>query len=254
MRIKTIKGVRSQRKKRVAAYARTSTDRENQEESFETQKRYYENLIRSNPEYEFVNVYADEESGTDAKHRTGFMAMVNDALEGKIDLIYCKSVSRWSRNLLDAQHFCELLHGNGCEVIFEKDKLNTADPSCFMMFGFMSAIAQDESRSISENTQWALQKKVERGEYNMGNRVFGYNTVNGKLVPDQNADAVRFIYDSFLSGMSIRGIAGELEKRGVRATGGGVLTAKGIKYILTKPSIFDLRQTHLFTPRICGRG
>ena len=232
MKITTIKSKRHQRKKRVGAYARTSTDRENQQDSLEMQQRYYKALIEANPDYEFVGIYSDEKSGTDAEHRAGFQAMMRDALAGKVDLIYCKSVSRWARNVLDAKRYCEILHGNGCDVIFEENKLNTADPSCFLMFGFMSSVAQDESRSISINTQWALQKKVERGEYNMGDRLFGYKTMCGKLVPDENAEDVRFIYESFLNGVSIGEIARELEERGVKGTTGVPLSIFGVRYIL----------------------
>lgn len=232
MKISTIKSIRNRRKKRVCAYARTSTDRINQEGSLEMQKSYYENLILANPEYEFAGIYSDEESGTDAEHRAGFQAMIHDALNNKIDLIYCKSVSRWSRNLLDGKRYCELLHGNGCYVIFEENNLNTADPSSFMMFGFMATVAEDESRSISTNTRWALQKKVERGEYCMGNRVFGYSTINGKLVPNENADAVRFIYQSFLDGKGVGTIARVLEEQGVKGTGGSALSPHGVRYIL----------------------
>lgn len=232
MKITKIKSTRSQRRKRVAAYARVSTNKENQQDSLEEQRAYYRSLITANPDYDFVGVYWDQESGTDAKHREGFQRMIQDALDEKIDLIYCKSVSRWARNLLDGQRYAQLLHSNGCDVYFEENQLNTSNPACSMMFGFMSTVAQDESRSISENTRWAMQKKVERGEYRVGNRVFGYSTVDGELRPNEDAEAVRFIFESFLNGMSMRGIARELERKGVKGTNGRPLSGQGVKYIL----------------------
>ena len=133
MRITTIQRKRDLHKKRVAAYARVSTTLSEQSESYEEQREYYERIIKANPEYEFAGVYSDEMSGLDAKHRTGFQQMVDDALAQKIDMILCKSVSRWSRNILDAQTYCELLQGNGVTVVFEKENISTDDPSSSMM-------------------------------------------------------------------------------------------------------------------------
>ena len=130
MKITRIPRKRDLHKKRVAAYCRVSTLLENQEDSFETQVSYYTAFIESNEEWEFAGIYSDEKSGTKADNRPGFQQMVLDALEGRVDYILVKSVSRFSRNIVDCQKYVKLLHGNGVEVRFEKENLDTSDPSC----------------------------------------------------------------------------------------------------------------------------
>ena len=215
MRITTIQRKRDLHKKRVAAYARVSTTLSEQSESYEEQREYYERIIKANPEYEFAGVYSDEMSGLDAKHRTGFQQMVDDALAQKIDMILCKSVSRWSRNILDAQTYCELLQGNGVTVVFEKENISTDDPSSSMMFGFMATVAEDESQ----------------GEYKAGNHITGYKTVDGKLVPDEQADTVRLMFEMYRDGAQLSEVAKVAAEHGVCAKNGKPLSYAGIKYI-----------------------
>ena len=201
MIITRIRRNRDLHKKRVAAYCRTSTDLDSQEESYEMQQEYYSAYITGHEEWEFAGIYADEKSGTKAENRPGFQRMIRDALDGKVDYILVKSLSRFSRNIVDAQSYIKLLQGNGVDIHFDKENLDTADPSCSMMLSFLSAIAQDESRSTSENVKWAYLERFKRGEYNLGNnRVLGYDCVNGKLVPNQDAGAVRLIYQLYLEG------------------------------------------------------
>lgn len=127
----------------------------------------------------------------------------------------------------------KLLHGNGVDVRFEKENLDTASPSCSMMLSFLSAIAQDESRSISENVRWAYRERFKRGEYNLGNnRILGYDCVDGKLVPNQDADAVRLIYTLYLEGKNIEEIRRLLADYGVRTRKGTLISHNDILYIL----------------------
>ena len=220
-------------KKRVAAYCRVSTLLEEQEDSFETQVSYYTAFIAGHDDWEFAGIYSDEKSGTKAENRPGFQSLIRDALEGKVDEIVCKSISRCSRNIVDAQKYAKMLHGNGVEVRFEKENLYTGDPSCSMMFSFLSAIAQDESRSISENVKWAYRERFKRGEYNMGsNRILGYDSVDGTLVPNDDADAVRLIYELYLEGRSIEAIRRLLADYGVRTRKGTLIAHNDILYIL----------------------
>lgn len=233
MKITRIPRARDKHKKLVAAYCRVSTTLENQEESYETQLNYYTNYIKSNPEWEFAGVYSDEKSGTQAENRPGFQEMIRKALKGKIDYILVKSVSRFSRNMVDCQKYVDMLKGNGVYVRFEKENIDTEDPHSTMMFSFLSAISQDESHSISENVKWSNQKRIQKGEYNLGNnRVFGYDSENGKLIPNENASAVREIYRLFLDGRSLFQIAAAMEAAGVRGRSGKPLTPTGIMYIL----------------------
>ena len=142
-------------KRKTAGYARVSTDSEEQLASYEAQVDYYTNYIKSRPEWEFVNVYTDEGiSATDTRHRSGFNQMVQDALDGKIDLIVTKSVSRFARNTVDSLTTVRKLKEKGVEVYFEKENIYTLDSKGELLITIMSSLAQEESRSISENVTW----------------------------------------------------------------------------------------------------
>ena len=146
---------------------------------------------------------------------------------------YPAEAGRRLTGIVDCQKYVKLLHGNGVDVKFEKENLDTADPSCTMMFSFLAAIAQDESRSISENVKWAYRERFKRGEYNLGNnRILGYDSVDGKLVPNQDADAVRLIYTMYLEGKNIEAIRRLLADYGVRTRKGTLISHNDILYIL----------------------
>ena len=233
MKFTRIPRKRDLHKKRVAAYCRVSTLLEEQEDSFETQVSYYKAFIEANDEWEFAGIYSDEKSGTKAENRPGFQKLVRDALDGKVDYILCKSISRFSRNIVDCQKYVKLLHGNGVDVRFEKENLDTASPSCSMMLSFLSAIAQDESRSISKNVRWAYRERFKRGEYNLGNnRILGYDSVDGKLVPNQDAQIVKIIFQLYLEGKGCKEIADNLNSLGMTGRSGEPLTDNGVLYIL----------------------
>lgn len=139
-------------KRRTAGYARVSTDSDEQFTSYEAQIDYYTQFIKRNPEWEFVRVYTDEGiSGTNTKHRDGFNQMIEDALAGQIDLIVTKSVSRFARNTVDSLVTVRKLKEKGVEVFFEKENIYTLDSKGELLITIMSSLAQEESRSISEN-------------------------------------------------------------------------------------------------------
>lgn len=223
-------------KKQVAAYARVSTLSEDQSESFESQVDYYTKLISSNPDFDFVGVYADHGiSATQAKTRPDFMRMLDDARAGKIDVIYCKSISRFCRNAADCQSIAHELKSINVEIIFEKEGLSTFNPMSEMVFNFMSIIAQEESRSISENTTWALEKLAEKGIRHLGaHRVLGYTEKDGVLVPDENANLIRFIFEEYTQGVRTRDIVEHLKFLGAKTLrSGGDFTSRGIQKILS---------------------
>lgn len=140
-------------KRKVAAYARVSTDNEEQLSSYAAQVDYYTRYIKSREDWEFVEVYTDEGiSATNTKKRDGFKRMVKDALDGKIDLIVTKSVSRFARNTVDTLTTVRKLKEHGVEVYFEKENIYTFDTKGELLITIMSSLAQEESRSISENT------------------------------------------------------------------------------------------------------
>ena len=152
-------------KRRVAAYARVSTDSDEQFTSYEAQIDYYTRYITKRDDWEFVKVYTDEGiTGTSTKHRDGFNLMVKDALDGKIDLIITKSVSRFARNTVDSLTTVRKLKDAGVEVYFEKENIYTFDSKGELLITIMSSLAQEESRSISENVTWGQRKRFADGK------------------------------------------------------------------------------------------
>ena len=233
MRIRKIESKREQRKKRVAAYCRVSTESELQEESYETQQRYYEALIKGHDDWEFAGIYADRGiSGTKAKTRPEFQRCIDDAVAGKIDLILVKSISRFSRNITDCQRIAEKLRTNGVDVRFEKENISTMDPSTDMIFSLMGLIAENESKSISDNERWSFQKRSAAGIYTIKNTL-GYTMVDGKAVPNKDAWIIKMVFDEFLEGRSYKQIAEDVEETEKRKYGGKfTITGAGIHCIL----------------------
>ena len=211
------------KKRRVAAYARVSTDKEEQENSFEAQVSYYTQKIQENPQWVFVEVYADEGiTGTSIKKRDGFNRMIEDALAGRIDLILTKSVSRFARNTVDSLTTVRKLKEKGVEVYFEKENIYTLDSKGELLITIMSSLAQEEARSISENTSWGRRKQFADGKYSMPYSIFlGYDKgPNGELViNEEQAVIVRRIYDDYLSGLSPKAIAKRLTEDGIETPG-----------------------------------
>ena len=155
-------------RRRVAAYARVSTSSEEQITSYEAQVDYYTRFIQSKPEWAFVRVYTDEGiSAVNTKKREGFNQMVRDALDGKIDLIVTKSVSRFARNTVDSLVTVRKLKEKGVEVYFEKENIYTLDSKGELLITIMSSLAQEESRSISENVTWGQRKRFADGKVSL---------------------------------------------------------------------------------------
>lgn len=201
-------------KRKVAAYARVSTDSDEQLTSYDMQVRYYTEHIKSNPDWTFVKVYTDEGiSGLMTKDRLGFQSMIKDALVGKIDLIITKSVSRFARNTVDTLTYVRTLKEKGVEVYFEKENIYTLDSKGELMITIMSSLAQEESRSISENVAWGKRKQFAEGKVSMPYGGFlGYKKGEDgtpEVVPEE-ANIVRRIYKDFLYGMSYSAIAKSL--------------------------------------------
>ncbi len=209
--------------RRVAAYARVSTLAEDQEESYETQVSYYTNLIGGTKGWTMVKVYADRGiTGTSAAKRPGFMEMIQDAEDGKIDLILCKSVSRFSRNFGEAQKFVHQLKAKGVEVRFEKENLSSASAQTDMILGTMMAVAQQESKSISDNVKWTYRRLGQQGIRHVGNNhVLGYDEVDGKLTPNSQAWIVRLIFERYAEGAPVGAIQAELTDKGARTMRSG---------------------------------
>ena len=206
------------RKRRVAAYARVSTEKDEQFSSYEAQVDYYTNFIKSHKEWTFVKVYTDEGiTGTNTKKRKAFQKMVKDSLNGKIDLIVTKSVSRFARNTIDRLPTMRKLKEKGVKIFFEKENIWTFEVKGELLITILSSLAKEESRSISENVTWGMRESMRKGNAWVPYKVFlGYEKdSNGAMVinPEQSI-LVRRIYGMFFQGMSPYSIAKIFEAEG----------------------------------------
>ena len=207
------------KKKKVAAYARVSTEQDAQQNSYEAQIEYYTNYIQQKAEWEFVKVYSDEGiSGTSYRNRSGFNEMVADAKDGKINLILTKSISRFARNTVDSLVITRELKRLGVEVFFEKENISSMDSQAELIFTIMSSIAQEESRSISENVRWGVQRSMEAGRVSLPWKSFlGFERGEDGLpkINEEEAKIVRKIYRDYLNGATLRQIARKLDAMGI---------------------------------------
>lgn len=223
--MQVIKGLPKGTKKRACAYCRVSTDTEEQLTSYETQVTYYENYIKSKPEYEFAGIFADEGiTATNTKRRNDFKRMIDAGLSGQFDMIITKSISRFARNTLDCLKYVRLLKDKGIGVYFEKENIDTLDSKGEVLLTILSSLAQDESRNISENSRWGIVRRFQQGKIRVNHtRFLGYDKdENGELIiNEEQAKVVRRIYNEFLSGKGIRSIGKGLQKDNVLTGAGG---------------------------------
>lgn len=199
------------RPKRVAAYCRVSTDKEQQEHSFETQKEMYTDMIMMKPNWQMAGIYADEGiTGTIAKKRPDFMRMIEDCRKGKIDLIITKSVSRFSRNNLDCLLYVRELKEMGIPIIFEKEGINTLQVSSELLITLFSGLSQAESESISMNVKIGKRQSLKNGNVPFSYKSFlGYRKgADGKPeIDEEQAVIIRRIFSEYLAGKSLLDIA-----------------------------------------------
>lgn len=211
-------------KKNVAAYCRVSTDKEDQANSLENQRSYFQRYIENNQEWNLVDVYYDDGiSGTSTKKRDGFNRMIMDAENGKIDLILTKEVSRFARNTVDTLSVTRQLKSVGVGVLFINDNINTLNPEDELRLTIMSSIAQEESRKTSERVKWGHMRQMEKGVV-FGHDMLGYRVRNGQLeVVPEEAEIVRLIFHKYLNeqkGTST--IAKELREAGITTIKGNL--------------------------------
>lgn len=225
------------RKLRVAAYCRVSTEEEEQQGSFEIQKLYYTEKINSTPEWEVAGIYADDGiSGVHTKKRDGFNQMIQDCKKRKIDLILTKSISRFARNTLDSIQYVRMLKQMEIAVVFEKENINTATMNSEMILTVLSAFAQAESESISQNVARGKRMGYKHGKFAFPyGRIIGYRKgADGKpeIIPEQ-AEVIRLIFNSYLQGDSLQSIKTKLETAGaLTARGNTEWSAQSIQRIL----------------------
>ncbi len=207
-----VQGTKSKPYKMVAAYARVSTGHEDQQNSFEAQVDYYNKMIAEHVDWQLVKIYSDEGiSGCNTRHRVGFNTMMDDCEAGKIDLILTKSVSRFARNTVDSVSAIRKLKSMGIGVYFEKEAIWTLDSKGEFLITLMSSLAQEESRSISENVQWGQRKRFADGKSSLAySRFLGYDKGPNKyemVVNEEQALTVKKVFRLFLQGYTPHTIA-----------------------------------------------
>ena len=235
-RITKIEATRTslKRKIRVAAYARVSTDSDEQLLSLETQKAHYEEYIKSCPDYEFAGLYYDEGiSGTKITKRDELQRLLKDCEDGKIDRVITKSISRFARNTADCLEMVRRLSQLKISIYFEKENIDTDHMSSELMLSILSSIAESESRSISENSKWSVKRRFENGTFIISCPPYGYENKDGKMVVvPEEAEVVKDIFRMSLSGMGCHRIAKVLNDRGFKTKRNGIWHASSVEGIL----------------------
>lgn len=245
---------RSESKKRVAVYARVSTDDPNQTSSYELQKNNYEDMVHQKENWELVDIYADEGlSGTSLKHRDSFVRMIEDCKAGKIDLIVTKSVSRFARNILDCIGYVRKLKNMSppIGIYFETENIYTLDDKSEMALSFIATLAQEESHNKSEIMNSSIEMRFKRGIF-LTPVLLGYDhDENGNLVINESeAATVRIIFFSYLYGYTTGQIADALTDLGRETKKGNTFWTSGAVYqVLTNERYCgDLLARKTFTP------
>jgi site-specific DNA recombinase len=224
--------------KKVAAYCRVSSESEEQLHSVKAQIDYYQEYISSNEDYEYVGIYADEGiSGTGTLRREAFNRLMADCGTGLVDIVITKSVSRFGRNTVDTLKNVRELKALGVDVFFEKENIHTMNSEGEVLLTLISAVAQNESLSLSENVKWGIRRKYENGSVKSVpcGKFLGYDKIDGELIiNEKQAVVVRRIYYEFLSGSSFSQIAAHLTEDGILSEqGNAVWNLSSVRQILT---------------------
>lgn len=219
------------KKIRLAAYCRVSTDKADQLNSFVNQIKYYTDYTKKHPQYELVEIYADEGlTGTDMKKRAEFNRLLDDCKKRKIDRVITKSTSRFARNTQDFLVVIRMLKELGISVYFEEQGIDTSKMNMEMFATFPGLIAQQESESISQNMRWSYQKRMQSGEFNTTKAPYGFTLENGELkVNETEAQIIHRIFDLYLSGVGKQRIANILNEENNDKN----WSASTVKYILS---------------------
>ena len=212
-------------KKRVVAYARVSSKSRSQAHSLEFQKSYWNEKLATEPDYEYLGLYADHGiSGKTMKNRTQFLQMIHKAMDGGIDLIFTKSVQRFARNTEELLSVVQELREIGVAVVFEKENINTLEITSDLFLTVAAAVAEEDLSRYRANVVWSIEESYRRGKpISFGGRVFGYNL--GKhcelTVNEKEAEIVREIFDRYISGCSLNDLKKWLDSKGIKSPLGG---------------------------------
>ena len=196
------------KKQRVAAYCRVSTDRTEQQHSFEMQRMYFEKNFADSETSDLVEIYTDTTSGTSALYRPGFQRMMSDCRAGKIDRIVTKSLSRFARNTKECLTTLREMKKLGVTLHFKKEGIDTANVSDEIMITIMEGLAQEEAASISRNVRWSLKRRMANGTLGIARVPYGYKKVDGALlIEEKQAEVIKRIFSLYLSGTGAKAIA-----------------------------------------------
>ena len=238
---------------RVAAYCRVSTDTEDQLNSYKSQVKYYTELIKSKPEWSLAGIYADEAiTGTQVKKREDFRRLINDCMNGDVDMVITKSISRFARNTLDTLKYVRMLKDKGVAVFFEEENINTLTMDGELLLVILSSVAQQEVENISTNVKKGLAMKMSRGEVIgfVGALGYDYDPQTKKMfINQEEAKIVQYIFNRYIEGMGSSVIARELDEKGIPSPKGAnkwqQTTVMGI--IKNEKYVGDLLQGKTFT-------
>lgn len=223
---------------RVALYGRVSTERLEQKTSIVNQEAYYTNMIQNNSNWEYVGEYIDEGiTGVSTKKRENFNKMIEDAIEGKFDMIITKEISRFARNTLDSIYYTRMLLENNVAVYFQNDNINTLDEDSELRLTIMSGIAQEEVTKLSKRVKFGHRQSIKNGTVFGNSRLYGYRKEKGKLViVPKEAEMIKYIFEQYATNeSSTTKISNELYAMGYRNTKGGKIDPNVIKHIIQNP-------------------
>lgn len=225
------------RRLRVAAYCRVSTDDEEQISSYNSQLSYYREYISKNPDWVMAGIYADKAiTGTKADKRPDFMRMINDCLNDEIDMVITKSISRFARNTVDTLHYVRMLKERGIAIFFEEEHINTLSMDGELMLMVLSSVAQQEVHNTSEHVKKGLKMKMERGELVGFQGCLGYDyhpEDKSVTINEEEAETIRYIYRRYLEGVGCMVIARECTQLGFKTKAGNTAwNDSGIRGIL----------------------
>ena len=236
---------------RVAAYCRVSTDDEVQIKSYESMVKYYTDLIKKNPDWQFVEVYADRAmTGTKAETRENFQRLIADCMANKIDMVIAKSLSRFARNTLDTLKYVRMLKEKNIAVYFEVEKINTLKDGEFLLT-ILSSVAQQEVENISSYVKKGLKMKMKRGELVGFQSCIGYDydyETKTLSINEEGAEVVRYVFERYVSGVGSTMIANELNAKGLLTLRGNRWTSSSVMGVINNEKyVGDILQGKTFT-------
>lgn len=222
---------------RCTFYARVSTEKEEQQNSLMNQIEYFTDYIQHQNNWSYVEGYIDDGiSGASVEKRSSFLQMIQDAQDGKFDLILTKEISRFARNTVDSIQYTRELLKSGVGVYFLNDQINTFLPDAELRLTIMSSIAQEEIRKLSERIRFGHQRSIKKGIVLGNSQLWGYEKKEGKLFIDyREAQMIKLIFQFYIDGIGFRTISKKLYKMGYTTKNGKQLSYSTLKYIITNP-------------------